>query len=205
MRTLTLLTALVAASPALAADHELGIELGSVGNRDAAYDSFSSADAMTSRGVRVGVAVHDRVAIVGGWHRARNGARLYDNTSDYALYTAFLADEFTLGAKVDVPIGDFIAPYALAQGMLFRGVAKFDDDPTDPESLGQVSQAGLAPGVLGAGGVELHVLPDELGIPVGFGVHLEFGYAYIGRMNLADIGDMKPGGALGRAGVSVLF
>ncbi len=204
MRTLATLASLALCAPALAADHEIGFELGSLGNTDPAYNAFSNGDDMPSRGLRVGFAFHDRVAAVAGWHHVRRGAELYDGR-DTALWSAFLADEFTLGLKADLPIGDYVAPYAIAQGMLFRGVARFDDDPTDAESIGQVSEAGLAPGFTAAGGVELHVLPDTWGPPLGFGVHLEVGYGYVGKLQLADLGDMKPGGVMARAGLSVLF
>ncbi len=204
MRTALILAAFTCSAPAAAADHALGVELGSLANRDAAYALFSETQDLSSRGVRVGVAVHERVAIVAGWHHAESGATLHQGEEQLGS-TAFFADELTLGAKADVALGQFLSPYALAAGLLLRGAAKFDDDPTDPASVGQISEAALAPGVLGAVGVELHLLPETWSAPVGFGVHAEVGYAYVGALDLADLGDMQPGGVLARAGVSLLF
>lgn len=196
--------ALLLASPALAAEHSLSVELGSMRNTDPAYDTFSTSDTMPSRGLRGQLAVHDRIGLFAGWHRVRRGASLSAGNSTVGT-AAFLADEFTLGARVDAPVGGLLAPYISASGLLMRGVTRFDDDPTDADSPGQVSAAGLAPGGIAAGGLQLHVLPDSWRPPLGFGVHLEVGYALVARLPLADLGGMRPGGLHVRTGVSVLF
>lgn len=205
MRNLVLmLAACTLALPALAADHEVSVELGTLANRDPDFDLYSQSNVMPSRGLRAAFAFHERVAVVAGWHRVRRGAELYDeNSESYVGRAAFFADELTLGIKADVELVPAILPYVSVQGMLVRGLSRFDDDPEDEESPGQVQFSALAPGLLPMGGVELRIPKGDA--PFTLAWHIEAGYGLVGNMDFDALGDVRPGGFALRSGVGVRF
>lgn len=206
MRTLTVLLATLLAIPALAADHELSFELGSLGNTDPAYDLIDDRDTMRSLGGRAMFAFHDRFAVVAGYQRVRRGARLqlYDAETEEdggGLQIAMLADEFTLGAHADLELGRFLQPYIHAQGLLFRGQIRVDDDPNDSASPGQVKETKLAAGFLPTAGLELHI--PQSSAPFTLGMYTEMGWAFMGRLDYETFGEMEPGGLVVRVGAGV--
>lgn len=195
--------ALLLTTTAGAADLELDGQLGRTSNSDSAYRVFSDVQGMPSRGIRVGARAMDNLVIVGGWHRVSRGANL-DLGDGGNISTAFFADEFTIGPKLDVGIGEWFYPYITAQGMLFRGVMKFDDKPSTKDNPNQLSAAGLAPGLLALGGVELRI-PQKDG-PVTIAYHIELGHSVVGNANYGEFGDMKPGGSFAlRSGLGLRF
>jgi len=219
-RTLALAATLFVASTASAADHEVSVEWGTLFNGDPAFDAFSAGDWMPSRGVRAGVAVHDRVAVVAGFHRARRGASMYTPDGEWVADSAHFANEWTLGAKADLEITEFLLPYVAPQFLLYQGQMRFDDDRTDRDNAGQVRLNALAPGALFVGGVEVRIPKDEA--PFTLALHIEAGYGLVARHtydhgvqigpdgpepweNDGTVATMRPGGFVFRTGLGVRF
>ncbi len=191
---------------------EVSLELGGLYNGDDAYTLFDSTRMMPSRGVRLGYRVHDRLVVVGGWHRVRRGAEVTLGTDDTdadfdnerrVFVAAYFADEFTVGPRIDVAISDILYPYALGQVMVMRGVMKLDDQPNIDTHSGQIRESGISPGLLGVAGVEVR-LPD-VSAPVRIALHIEAGYGWLGRASYGDFGRMKPGGFAIRSGLGLRF
>ncbi len=208
MRALTTLAALMLTTPALAADHEIAVELGTLANQDADYNVYTSKNAMPSWGLRGAFAFHDRLAVSAGWHRVRRGADLYapnsDGFSDTAIgRAAFTANELTLGLRADVEIAQVILPYVHVHGLLLQGTSRFDDDPEDEDSPGQVKTTAMAAGLMPMGGVELRIPLGDAPFTVGW--HMEAGYGWVSRLDFDELGDMSPGGFALRSGVGVKF
>jgi hypothetical protein len=202
-----------------AADHEISLELGNLHNGDTAFDLFSRNDVMPSRGVRAGVAVHDRVAVMAGWHRVRRGAAVY-SADEYLFNAAYFANEWTVGVKADVELAPWLLPYVKADAMLYQATMRFDDQPNDRDNAGQVQASALAPGGLFLGGAEIRI-PKE-SAPFTLAWHIEAGYgivashAYTGvnavgtddRGGFADdasVGEMAPHGFALRSGLGIRF
>lgn len=208
MRALTTLVALLLATPALAADHEVAVELGTLANSDTDYDVYTSMNAMPSWGLRGAFAFHDRLAVTAGWHRVRRGSDLYAPNSggfnDTAIgRAAFTANELTLGLRADVQLSRVILPYVNVQGLALQGTSRFDDDPADEDSPGQVKTTALAFGFMPMGGVELRIPKDDAPFTVGW--HIEAGYGWVSALDFEELGDMKPGGFALRSGMGVKF
>lgn len=200
MRSALALLALSLATPAVAADHELSAELGTLHNGDPAWDLFSERNGMPSIGLRGGIAVHDRVAVQLGWHRVRRGA----NVSGAAnLRTAFVGHEITLGAKADLALGEALRPYVKLDAMLLRGTMRFDDARNDDDNPGQVSASAIAPGGLAVGGLELRIPQGEA--PFTLAWHLEAGYGRTATLDFGDYGALTPAGLVVRSGIGVRF
>jgi len=204
MRTLALVlgTALLSA-PALAADNELSIELGTFHNGDTDFGVFSDGEYMPSWGLRLGVAPLRNLAVVGGWHRVRRGADLYIDDWTHIGRAAFFADEFTLGVRGDVMIGQALLPYAMVQGLGMVGRVKFDDDPDDKGSPGQFAESAVAVGGLAVAGVELRIPKGNA--PFTLAWHIEAGYGLTSALDFERTGDMTPRGFVLRSGVGVRF
>ena len=205
MRLVTTLWALLLAAPAAGgiAGAEFSGELGTLHNSDPTFDLFSSTDAMPSRGLRLGIAPVDRITVLAGWHHVGRGSVVEFEESDERFYSAFLADEFTLGAKLDAELGEWFYPYVSGNLMLIRGQMRFDDNDQIDFNANQLKASSLAPGLLGMAGTEFRV-PQKDG-PVTIAWHLEMGYGWVGRTTFEDFGDMKPGGFALRSGLGLRF
>lgn len=199
---------------AFAADHELTVDFGTHQTADRSFDLFSSDESVASRGVRVGVAVSDRLAIVGDWHHQAQGARTYAwETDDCGYYdecgdsmefiAAWRAEEFALGAKYDVMAFPWLQFYGVAQADALIGHVWLDADSSDPDSPSQVKEGGFAPGGQAALGIEAR-LPQG-GAPFTLGADFEVGYAVFGKVNADPIGNLDPSGAYVRLGAGVRF
>lgn len=207
MRTIsTIATALITLAPATAAAgaHELAFESGSLHNGDRVFDRFSNDDSMPSLGLRAAYALNDNFGIVAAWHNTRIGGDVYFGNS-FIARQAFLAHDFSAGLKVDVPIHDLVSPYATLTAVGVTGTVKLDDDPDDADSPGQVQDSALSFGGRAAAGVDIHLSAERLNTPVGFGIHIDFGYQLLSRMQFSEFGSMKPGGFAMRAGLGVQF
>lgn len=185
---------------------ELAGEVGSQHNGDRAYDLFSDGNALPSVGLRAGArpggAQHVPVGVVASWHHNSRGSWRYADEASYVA--AFTVDTFGLGVKLDADIGEVFAPYVAAQTLLVRGLARFDDDPTDRHSPGQTKYAGVAPGLLAVGGVEVSS-PDFASFPGEVFLHLEVGYGAIAPLQLGELGSMAPHGVAVRSGIGMRF
>lgn len=195
---------------ASAADHEVSIELGSLHNGDEHYDVYQRGDQMPSWGLSAGVKFHDRLAVVGSWHRVRRGSDIllvdYEESFEEANIgrSAFIGDEFTLGVKGDFQVTRWFLPYASVEAMLLRATVRFDDDPDDNESPGQLSNGAAAPGGLFALGIELRIPKGDAPFTIAF--TYEVGYGLVAQLNFSELGDIQPGGGLAmRSGLGVRF
>ena len=192
---------------ASAAEVELLAEAGSLANRDPAFVIFGYDRAMPSLGfataIRPTADRHVPVALVASWHHSIQGAQVYTPTVR-GFAAGFSTDSFSLGPRLDVDIGEVFSPYLTAQGMVVRGVARFDDNPSRNDNPGQTRYAGLAPGLLTMGGVEFST-PDIPGFHLEFVWRIELGYGLVGSIDLGDAGAIKPGGLVARTGMGVRF
>ena len=205
MRTLIVLAALCAALPARAADHELSFEVGSLAARDPAWDTFSGTNAMVTLGLRGGYRVHDRVAVIASYHHTRTGSDLYgDASGDLFSRAAFFGNEFSLGAKADLSVKDFMLPYVTLSGVLLYSDVRFDDDPDDNDNAGQVKETALAGGARGMGGLEFRI-PRWNPPGITAGAYFELGYTYLSPLSFGDLGDMDLGGFTVRGGIGLRY
>lgn len=219
---------------ARAASNELSVEIGSLGTRDERFELFHERNLLSTWGLRGGVAVHPRVAILAGWHHATAGNAVemetltgssgytgddeyyYDEEGLGAFQAAYRGEHFTLGPKVDLPIDDWGFPYLTVQGALFVGKVLLDEDATDETNLNQLKGTAFSPGGLAAAGIDIvpvHLAHGKLDL----GGHLELGYAttldttYRGELptgtglTQAELARFGLGGFYLRAGVGVYF
>lgn len=212
MRTLFLWTTTLAAwglsAPALAQDIDgsLQVEFGRMDNDDPGFDVFSNRNRMPSWGVRGGISIGDNLSVIGGWHRVRRGseAELYwGSSTSETIAAAYFADQFTLGPKVGLRVGEIFYPYASVEGLLYRSTLRFDDDTTTKSNLGQITSAGMAPGIIAMGGSEFRSPTGIVGLMIVF--NAELGYSWVGSVNYGEVGDIKPGGLVFRMGAGIRF
>lgn len=178
---LSILTTLLLSAPqAHAADHEVAAQWSMMGATDDRFDLIHDRDRISTFGLRGGVAVHDRVSILAGWHRGAWGSdvELYgegdDGDWEYRTFgAAYRGNRFTLGPKVDVQAVDYFTPYATVQGVLMVGRLLVDEDPEEEDDLNQLAATGLQPGGLAAIGFD--IVPYRAG-RLGVGFHVEGGY-----------------------------
>ncbi|MCB9689633.1 MAG: hypothetical protein H6735_31640 [Alphaproteobacteria bacterium] len=193
---------------------ELSAQLGSLGNTDPAYDVFGGGDGMPTWGFRLGARLHERVAAQLSWDLCRRGAWVeapsaVSGGADFTTYgdstsyvAAIVAHQVRLGLKADVPLAGVVLPYASAAAVLMPLWVRFDDDPEDEHSPGQVSVTGTSFGMDLLGGVELRIPPKA---PVQLAWYLEMGEGFRTRASLDDLGTMRPGGFTANSGIGVRF
>ncbi len=189
---------------AQAADHELSLELGTAANHQQNWYMFNAeSQQLPTWGLRAGVAVHDRLAVIGGWHHGKKGMRMAaGNGSVFA--SVFYGDSFTLGLKVDVPVAVWFRPYATAQGQGFRGMVRLDDDLYEDDNPNQIEQADFSFGGIGALGTDFRV-PFKDGA-WALASYLELGYGYAAPLDFGDLGELDGlHGVVFRWGVGVRF
>lgn len=188
-------------------------ELGSLGNDDPAYDLFSEGDSMGSAGVALGFTLVNHLSLVGSWHHFRHGATVVvggtDSSTDadfesnsQEFRSAWIANEGTLGLRVDASVRDVLFPYVTARGTLLGARMRLDDDPTVNDNPGQVQAGGLTQGVMGTAGFELRIPPNS-DIQVAW--TLEFGHSWLARADFGAFGSMQPGGFVARSGLGLRF
>ncbi len=207
----TTLALLAFSGAAQAADHELSLELGTTANHQQNWYMFNAeSQQLPSWGLRAGVAVHDRLAIIGGWHHGKKGMRLgfdeswEDDEEAYGFASVFYGDSFTLGLKADVPVAVWFRPYATAQGLGLRGMVRLDDDLSEDDNLNQIQQADFSLGGIGALGVDFRV-PFKDGA-WALASYLELGYGYAAPLDFGDLGELDElHGVVFRWGAGVRF
>ena len=213
-------TALLAIpTTAIAADHELSLELGTTGHTaDDNWFLFNdNTDTLSSYGVRLGFAVHDKLAVIGGWHHGAHGSRVemdgYDGDNDeyyydeysggQALAAAYYSDTFSLGAKADWPVAVWFRPYATIQGLGIRSMVRLDDDTTTDDNPNQLQRSAFSPGGAATGGVEFR-------IPIrhnewALASHLELGYQLGTKADFDELGSLTNRGLVFRWGLGARF
>ena len=210
VRTLALLV--LSASAAQAADNEVSLELGSLHNGDWGSSYFSESNAIPSVGLRLGYALSDRLAVTLGYHHSARGSEFdfYGYSDDYeystsqpAVFSAFFGNELTVGVKYDMELTSYLHPYASGQALVMHGTAVLDDDLSEDDNSTVFRASSIAPGGMATLGIELR-LPNSR-LPITPAAHLEMGYAYVGSLDFAELGDMQPGGFVVRSGIGARF
>lgn len=197
---------------ALAADHGASIELGTLGAYDQGWETFRERNNLPSFGVQAQVAVHDRVAVVGSYHRHRAGALHSFNLDRFesgvpgggeGFVASFTGNTFGLGVRADIEPVPILQPYVSASGLLVQGTARLDDDTDDDENPNQIVARGVAPGFAVAGGGQLLVgAPSWTVAPT---LYLEMGYNWTTQLDLDALGDVAFRGFYLRTGLGVRF
>lgn len=201
-------------SSALAATNEVDLEVGWLGTGDTSFNRVSDSDLLPTYGLRVGLKVHDRIAVIGGWQHGQTGVTVSSGGDESYYYydgdgggssfrSAFYGDLLTVGAKGDVRVNDYFYPYLTAQGAIQLGTVRIDDDPDNDQNLGQLKQSGATGGFVAAVGAEVPVQLGQSGIALA--PYLELGYGWLAPMGLSSLGSLRMGGFTGRTGFGVRF
>ncbi|MEM6929405.1 MAG: hypothetical protein AAF602_20870 [Myxococcota bacterium] len=193
------------ATAALAQDPTvtLGLDLGHQFTNQPDYDLFQGNALMLGLGARAQVAVIDRIQVVGTWQRSQRGGTLDvpeigDPSSDFPeIRTVLTVDQFGLGPRADIEVNEMFYPYVMAQGMVWRGLVRLDDDPDTSTNPNQLRATGVTGGVLAMAGFEIRV-PDHW-----FSAYAEFGHRWIGRASIDNLGTIRPRGYIQRLGVAI--
>lgn len=204
-RAITLLGLSLCASPALAADHEVSLELGSLHANDASWDLFSETETFGTYGVRVGYAFHDRMAAIAGYHRGSTGMTVESTSGGWetdeppTFQSAFYGDEYTLGVKADLPLSINLRPFVTVQALGVRGLIRLDDDTEHDDNLNQITRSAFAPGGMATGGVDLRIPVAQARYYLSSS--MEFGYGKVLDLDFGDMGTLPMGGFAFRWGV----
>jgi hypothetical protein len=206
IKSIAVLAALSLPASAVAADHEISLELGTTGHgADDNWFLFSDYnDVLPSYGVRLGFAVHDRVAVIGGWHHGAEGTRVeMEGYEDSALAAAYYADTFSLGAKADLPVATWFRPYATVQGLGIMSKVRLDDDTSDDDNPNQLERGAFSPGAAATAGVDFRVPFNEGAWALSS--HLELGYHLATPASFDELGTLLNRGLVFRWGLGARF
>lgn len=173
--------------------HEISLELGTFGAPDPSWEIIGDGSPVGSYGGRVGYGLTKTLSIVAGYHHSYDGSQVegeVDDDWDELFSTSFRSHQITLGPKVRWNIKPWVAPYATVQGIGWIGRARIDDDTESDDNPNQYAYSGFAPGVLGAGGIELRPVKVTKGLRLA--THLELGYGHTAQMTLTQDGGTDP-------------
>lgn len=186
---------------ASAASNQLSLELGAFSTPDPEFSHFSENDAMMTWGARAGMALTDRTALVLDWQHGVRGGRV--DLFDSSFHSAFTADQFGLGPKLDLQLAPGLHPYVTLQGQMIRGRVRLDEDIGADSNVNELKDAALAFGGLALAGGEIILGAEEDWIRPS--AHLEMGYSYALPMKFDDFGELSFRGFSLRAGVGMHF
>jgi hypothetical protein len=205
------LSAPVVGTPALAAENEINLELGTQGSNDEAWDVFSDRLSLPLFGLRVGVGLGDHLSLLAAYHRGSQGADVYAEDFEdggdepgEGFIAAYYGSSLAVGPKVSARLGGgWLNPYATAQIVGMMGTARIDEDPIDDGDATQQEVRGYTGAGLAAVGVELRApFNDRSWTPA---TYAEVGYGHSLEMNLDDLGSMNFRGVHFRWGLGVRF
>ncbi|MBN2799246.1 MAG: hypothetical protein JXX28_08890 [Deltaproteobacteria bacterium] len=206
MRTLTLAAlALLTSGSALAADHELSLELGTLSANDHDWNWYTDSNAnLPSWGLRGAYAFHQNLSAVVGYHHVRRGASLWQEEEGSAGNTWFLGNEITVGVHADTgSMSRVFAPYVNLQALVFTGSLHFDGDIEDDENPDEISESAMSLGALPVAGLEVRLPMNHSSYTAA--VFAEGGWAVMGPMQYETLGDQAIGGFVFRTGAGVRF
>jgi len=219
IHSITALALLAIPTTAIAADHEISLELGTTGHGpDDNWFLFNdNRDDLSSYGVRLGFAVHDRVAVIGGYHHGANGTRIemdgYDGSGDEyydggysegpAMAAAYYNDTFALGAKADLPVATWFRPYATVQGLGILSKVRLDDDTSTDDNPNQLQYSAFSPGAAATAGLDFRI-PIKQGA-WALASYLELGYHIGTKANFDELGTLSNRGMIFRWGLGTRF
>ncbi len=147
---------------------------------------------------------------LGVTHSYEGGTRYfyaYDEESDedvdgMEIHTTMVTERLDLGLRAELPISEWVRPYAKVAGVGALHVARLDEDIEDPENTTALSQLGLSGGVYVAGGV---ATPLRIHNQIHFVPSMELGYSLLTPVGLGDLGSVKQGGLTFRFSAGVSF
>ena len=198
------------------AGHEFNLEMGTTGVVDPSWAVFSENPSLGSGGFRGGLAVAPWARIIAGYHRGTNGREISieDGTSGIEvaqLHTAATIDQYSAGAKFVWQAKPWIHPYATAQGVLFVGHVRLDDDIGLEGNENELKFSAVAPGLISTLGAEVLALGKDKPVRLAFSLELGYGHAWPMRFKdktqdvPTDLGDVIVSGFVSRVGVGVRF
>jgi len=204
MRPLLAALLFAVAAPAFAADHELSFEVGSMFAPETGFDTFSDGGALVSFGGRGAFALNDHFSVQAAYSHGRKGTTLqyYDETGPlYAVspVAAFFANEIAIGPRFDWKLWNFFVPYARVDGLFLIADARFDDDPNDADSPGQLKEMGFSGGVRPMAGIDFIIPRKDGGLSAGF--YVEGGYSWLSPTKFETFGDVHLYGFTLRSGI----
>jgi hypothetical protein len=203
-----LLSSLVLAADSGPPKLELSFQTGWTAANDPRYDLLSDADVLGSLGLRAGVRVHPRVAVVLDWQHGGSMMEIYsyeddDGNGESSFNSAFSVDQIGIGVLGDLKVGSWFRPYATVQGVLAVESLRLDDDPDHDDNSTQVRETGVGGGAYGALGVEFRIRLGKSGLVLA--PYTELGGSYLSGAKLGQIGAVSFGGFAGRAGIGLRF
>jgi hypothetical protein len=155
---------------------------------------------MPSRGGQVGVRVAPFAVVQASAHHLSRGMSI-GVAGAGEIATAYQANEWTGGVRIDHLFSDVFAPYAAVHGLALQGSMKLDDDPDKDGNPNELVERAVHPGALFLGGLELRgPQEDRTWTAGGF---VEAGYGYVASAEYGGFGEMKPGGFVLRTGVGL--
>ena len=196
--TLLALGALALSSPALAQDdraaHEFHLVTGSYGTNDSQFEIYSPNASIGASGARLGIGIKGPWSVMAGYTRRSVVSEYFDSMvgsnpselerDEAALITSFTGQQVTLGPKFQIDPKPWLGTYVTAQGLMFMGTSRLDDDPSTDENRNQLKSFGWAPGFVTAVGFEVN--PQISRSPVQFSSFLEMGYNWTAGLELTD-------------------
>lgn len=193
-------------------DHELSLEVGSLGTPDRNWEYLSPTDGVGTLGIRGGYALSPAVTLVGSYHWRRYVTDFEVESDDdpQEFEAMFATNQVQAGAKVDVQVQHWLRPYGTLQVMGVGGRLRLDGDLEDDEK--GTNYRSFSPGAAAALGLDL--VPGSPRSPAHFATHLEMGYGYVLPLGFEDadagnqpisLGDLEIRGFYVRWGAGVHF
>ncbi|HND34143.1 MAG TPA: hypothetical protein PKY30_02420 [Myxococcota bacterium] len=202
-----LLSSLVLAADSSPPKLELSFQGGWTAANDPRYEVLSSSNVLGSIGLRAGVRVHPRLAVVLDWQHGGSLLQVDSDEDDIRLdssfNSAFTVDQIGVGVLGDLKVGSWFRPYATVQGVLAVESLRLDDDPDHDDNSTQVHETGVGGGVYGALGVEFRIPLGKSGLALA--PYTEWGGSYLSDAKLGQVGAVSFGGFAGRAGIGLRF
>ena len=183
----------------------VGVDLGHQYTDQPDYALFDGNAFMLALGLRAQVEVHDRIELVASWQHSQRGGTLGvpgfdDAREDYnEVRNVLTVDQFGLGPRADIEVNELFSPYVMAQGLVWRGLVRLDDDPFTSANDNQLRFGGATGGALAVAGFEIRV-PDHW-----FVAYAEFGHRWLARAPIGELGSIRPRGYVHRIGAAARF
>lgn len=203
-----LLTLSLGAAEAAGNGSELTFQWGQLGAPDEHWGLFSDRDAVHSLGLRAGYGITPHLGVVASWQHSVDGGTVWAGGYDYegdesSFNLALASNRFSLGPKARFEVFPWLVPYATVQGALLWGSVKLDDDLDDDENLNQIRESGLAPGALGALGLEFVFRRSDRAVRPALG--FEAGYGWMAPLTLEPMGELEFHGFYGSGTLGLRF
>ena len=197
-------------------DHELSLELGSLGTAGEGWEALVDNVQLGTVGGRAGLALSERWTLVGDYQLGRHGGsvEVYDPTGEHTyeelgLELSLLSHQLSVGPKFDVQVAHWLRPYATVQALGALGTLRLDEMPNDDEE-GLTRYRSLTAG--GVAGLGVDLVAGEPRQRIHPAAHLEMGYGYVLPYRFADadagpaevsLGDLSMRGFYLRCGVGI--